>query len=137
MLANDGSGLERGVKGRRIGRIRVIFGLPKAAEPLFTEPSTIPKHLVYIEWFTPFQAQPDRITGLYKVSKSHLSDGTLLSSVVPLSYLYRGVHLFPKFGPLAPTSWTSSNVLDKCEVFYLNPFTDRHLYIELQHGAGQ
>jgi hypothetical protein len=46
------------------------------------------------------------------------------------SYIRRSVRLFkPKVGPI---SWRSSNVLDKCNTFYWNTFTDRHLYIELE-----
>jgi hypothetical protein len=118
-----------------VGRVRAIFSLPpNAVNTSFLRPSVAPEHFVYVEWFTPLQALPDRATGLFKISKSFLLDDTLLSSVVPLSYIYRSVHLFPKFGPVAPISWSSSNILDKCDTFYLNPFTDRHLYIELQEA---
>jgi hypothetical protein len=93
--------------------------------------SKVPSHLVYIEWFTSFLAQPDWVTGPYKVSKCSLHDRTHLSSVVPLSHIHRSIHLFPKFGPLAPSSWSNSTVLDQCAVFYLNPFSDQNLYAEL------
>ena len=76
-------------------------------------------------------AQPDWVTGLYKVSKGSLHDRTHLSSVVPLSHIHWSIHLFPKFVPLAPSSWSNSTVLDQCVVFYLNPFSDQNLYAEL------
>ncbi|KAF8799350.1 hypothetical protein BYT27DRAFT_7003136, partial [Phlegmacium glaucopus] len=55
-------------------------------------------------------------------------DGSPLSSIVPVANIFRSVHLLPKFGPVAPVEWTSSNVMDKCNTFFLNSFTDKHLY---------
>ena len=49
-------------------------------------------------------------------------------SIVPVSSIRRSAHLFPKFGPKVPEHWTSVNVLEKCSTFYLNPFSDRHMY---------
>ncbi|KAJ6555889.1 hypothetical protein B0H19DRAFT_947317, partial [Mycena capillaripes] len=40
----------------------------------------------------------------------------------------RSIHLLPKFGPVAPQDWKSSNVLEKCKLFFANPLTDRHVY---------
>ncbi|KAF8219436.1 hypothetical protein L208DRAFT_1340031, partial [Tricholoma matsutake] len=34
------------------------------------------------------------------------------------------VHLFPNFGAHIPPPWTSSNVLDECDIFFVNIFTD-------------
>jgi hypothetical protein len=135
-IVADGSVGAGIMPGRRIGRIRVVFSLPPSVvNAMFENPAAVPSHLVYVEWFSPFRASCDAATGMYQVSKSMLSDGTVLASIVPLSHIYRSVHLFPKFGPVAPSSWTSSNVLDKCSVFYMNPFTDRHLYVDLQQQS--
>ncbi|KAJ3499342.1 hypothetical protein NMY22_g19521 [Coprinellus aureogranulatus] len=132
VLVNEGSGNEIGTRGRCVGRVRVIFGLPDSLRKSeFRNPESIPTHLAYIEWFTTFTNRPERSHGMFKISKRLANDGTPLAEVIPLAYIYRSVHLFPKFGPVAPSSWTSSNVLDQCSTFYLNPFTDRHLYSEL------
>lgn len=134
VLINEGSGDEAGVYGRRVGRVRVVFGLPDGvSRSLFRDPASVPAQLAYVEWFSPFAARPDRVHGLYKVAKSLSADGSPLAEIIPLSYIYRSVHLFPKFGPSAPTTWTSSSVLDHCSTFFLNPFTDRYLYAELRH----
>lgn len=51
-----------------------------------------------------------------------------VASVVPLSDVQRSIQLFPKFGAVVPRDWTSDNVLEKCTKFYVNCFTDRHIY---------
>jgi hypothetical protein len=116
-----------------VGCLHIIFELPTSLiSTMFNDPSKVPHHLSYVKWFTPSSPQPEGVSGLFKVSKSTLQDGTNLAEVIPISHLYRSVHLFPKFGPVVPTSWSSGTVLDECFIFYLNPFTDRHLYVELQ-----
>ncbi|KAJ7593168.1 hypothetical protein C8J56DRAFT_1013320 [Mycena floridula] len=126
---NDGTGGTTGVKGYRVGQVRVIFSIPKFAIPLLFPPGTAPaKHLAYIEWFTPFASSPAAYHLMYKVSRSMVPEGGRLSSIIPIANIRRSVHLLPKFGPVAPMSWTSSNVLDKCPHFFVNSFTDRHLY---------
>lgn len=52
-----------------------------------------------------------------------------MAAIVPLQTLQRSVHLIPKFGPAKPPEWTSENVMNLCESFYVNSFTDRHTYI--------
>ncbi|KAF8810314.1 hypothetical protein BYT27DRAFT_7209578 [Phlegmacium glaucopus] len=129
VLINDGMGTEAGVKGRRVARVRVVFSLSeKVAERLFLPGVRVPRHLAYVEWFSPFSNAPDPNHRMYKVTRSLSSDGSPLSSIVPVANIFRSVHLLPKFGPVAPVEWTSSNVMDKCNTFFLNSFTDKHLY---------
>ncbi|KAJ7595561.1 hypothetical protein C8J56DRAFT_1001694 [Mycena floridula] len=113
-LIHDGREEERDVAAYRIGQVRVVFSIPKAAlASLFPNPQYMaPTHLAYIEWFTPFTAQP---------SAHHLI-------VIPLANIQRSAHLLPKFGPIAPAEWSSSNVLDKCPNFFVNSFSDQHFY---------
>jgi hypothetical protein len=70
---------------------------------------------------------PDPNHQLYKISPLK-RDGTHVCSVIPLANVCRSVQLFPRFGQFAPPEWSSSNVLDLCDTFFLNSFTDRHLY---------
>jgi hypothetical protein len=67
---------------------------------------------------------------MYKLSRSFSTDGERLASIVPVSLIQRSVHLFPKWGQSAAeiADWTSDNVLELCDIFYLNPFKDRHTY---------
>jgi hypothetical protein len=120
--------------GMRVGQVRVIFSLPEnKSVNLFPSGQLPPRHLAYIEWFSRFQLHPDPHLKLYKVSRSITAYGERLASIVPVSLIQRSVHLFPKWGRnmegnAGNASWTSDNVLEKCDVFYLNSFKDRHTY---------
>ncbi|KAG2140805.1 hypothetical protein BD769DRAFT_1349912 [Suillus cothurnatus] len=87
----------------------------------------IPKHLAYIEWFSPFTRTSERNHGMHKVSRSY-ENGEQLVSIISVKDIRRSVHLIPKFGCSAPRDWTSSNVLELCTEFFVSPFTDRHAY---------
>ena len=110
-------------EGYRVGQVRVIFTLPDSLDVISSE------RLAYIEWFSKFTA-PDSNHRMFKLNRS-LEDGERIASIVPISSIRRSVHLFPKFGPSVPEGWSSDNVLEKCATFYLNPFTDRHMYFIL------
>ncbi|KAJ7796672.1 hypothetical protein B0H14DRAFT_2390413, partial [Mycena olivaceomarginata] len=79
--------------------------------------------LAYVEWFSPFTSHPEPPHLLYKIYRS--LDG---ATIVPVDNIRRSVHLLPKFGPVAPQEWTSSNVLDFCYTFLVNSLSDRHIY---------
>ncbi|KAL1711487.1 hypothetical protein EV715DRAFT_278453 [Schizophyllum commune] len=126
-LANGEAG-ETGVKGYRVGRIRAIFSIPRKFIPqIFVPGVPIPRHMAYVEWYSNFTPRPDPNHRMYKISPVAV-EGGILSSVVPVPQIRRSVHLFPKFGRTAPIDWTTNNVLDMCKTFYINSFTDRHLY---------
>jgi len=116
--------------GMRIGQIRVIFSIPESQiKTLFSLDHVPPRHLAYVEWFSRFSAHPDPNLKMYKVSRSFANEERL-ASIIPVSLIQRSVHLFPKWGQNSDIihSWTSSNVLEECQVFYLNSFKDRHTY---------
>ncbi|KAL0577037.1 hypothetical protein V5O48_004941 [Marasmius crinis-equi] len=121
-----------GVKGCRIGRVRVIFSLSQSHLDQLFKPNKqeyVGTHLAYVEWFTRFPSRPDVVHGLYKVARAtDPTDGSQDASIIPLSDLRRSVHLYPKFGPVVPPDWTSSTVLDLAPSFYVNAFSDRHAY---------
>jgi hypothetical protein len=107
-------------EGYRVGQVCVVFTLPENKNGGPSE------RLAYVEWFSKFST-PDPDHQMYKISRS-LENGGPVASIVPVSTIRRSIHLFPKFGPAVPNHWTSDNVLQKCSTFYLNPFTDRHMY---------
>ncbi len=66
---------------------------------------------------------------MYKVSRA-FKDGSrlLVAAVVPVENLRRSIVLFPDFGPSTPRNWAPDNVLELCNTFYVNPFSDDHAY---------
>ncbi|KAJ7737437.1 hypothetical protein DFH07DRAFT_752997 [Mycena maculata] len=130
VLVNDGSGGIIGVDGYRVAQVRVVFSIPPRHIPnLFSPGLSPPKHLAYVEWFSPFTfPEPHHL--MYKVNRS-LKDGDRIASIIPLANIRRSVHLLPKFGPVAPPEWKSSNVLDACSHFFVNSMSDRHIYATL------
>ena len=84
-----------------------------------------PKHLAYVHWFSNFPRSPDSShRRQFKITQSLAPGGGNLASVVPITSIVSSVHLLPKFGEIAPRHWTSSNVLDNAQSFYVNSFGD-------------
>ncbi|KAJ7213561.1 hypothetical protein GGX14DRAFT_534208 [Mycena pura] len=130
VLINDGTGELTGVAGYRIAQVRVVFSLPRrAATSIFPPDISPPLYLAYVEWFSPFTS-PEPAHQMYKVRRM-LRGGERLAAIVPVSSIRRSVHLLPKFGPIAPKDWTSSNVLDRCPNFFVNNRSDRHIFTTL------
>ncbi|KAJ7468883.1 hypothetical protein B0H11DRAFT_2159425 [Mycena galericulata] len=130
-LVNTGDGGKTEISRYRIAQVRVVFTLPtRLAKTIFPTNVVPPKYLAYVEWFTSFKPQPERHHLMYKVSRV-IKNGDRLGSIIPVNNIRRSVHLLPKFGPIAPPEWKSHNVLDKCTIFFANPWTDRHIYATL------
>src|SRR5258708_24410853 len=82
-----------------------------------------------------FQAKPGRKNTrpnprhqMYKVSRSFLN-GQRNAGIISVDSIICSVHLFPRFGSAFPREWNSFTVLDKCNSFYINPFTDMYSYL--------
>ncbi|KAJ7100980.1 hypothetical protein B0H15DRAFT_770315 [Mycena belliarum] len=130
-LVNTGKGGKAGTDGYRIAQVRVVFSLPpRLANTILAPTVTVPSHLAYVEWFSQFKPEPERYHSMYKVTRA-VKNGDRLASIIPVPNIRRSAHLLPKFGPVAPLEWKSHNVLDKCPVFFANPWTDRHMYSTL------
>ncbi|KAJ6495119.1 hypothetical protein C8R45DRAFT_927065 [Mycena sanguinolenta] len=128
VLVNNGNGGLTGVEGYRIAQVRVVFTIPAASlQNLFPPTISPPDHLAYVEWFSPFSSEPEPHHLLYKLRRS-FKNGERLGSIIPVANIRRSIQLLPKFGPVAPKEWTSSNVLEQCPVFFVNAMGDRHLY---------
>ncbi|TFY54970.1 hypothetical protein EVJ58_g8548 [Rhodofomes roseus] len=130
LVNENGEGGFAGVAGYRVGQVRTIFSLSKKARKIvFKDDPDAPEHFVYLEWFSRFKPRPEANNLFYMVKRSHDADQHRIAAIVPLKSLHRSVHLIPKFGPAKPAEWTSDNVLELCENFYVNSFTDRQTYI--------
>ncbi|KAI0683940.1 hypothetical protein BC835DRAFT_1515409 [Cytidiella melzeri] len=128
-LVNNGSGGLTGIKGYHVGRVQLVFSLPPAARRLlFTHESAVPTHLAYVEWYTKLRPRPEADHLLYKISPLVDDRGDPICSIVAVKDIRQSAHLFPKFGPSAPSEWTSSNVLDLCQTFYINSFSNKFMY---------
>ena len=117
----------------RVAQVLVVFALPKAIRKRILEHNSdalIPTALAYIHWFTPFGRRPEANHGMYSVKHS-LVAGQREASIIPVANLYRSVSLIPKYPLEVPDDWTCHNVLDKCNTFFVNVFTDPHTYMTI------
>ena len=123
--------------GTRAGRVKVIFTLPKKlseAQGGRAAPLWWPKGpLAYVEWYSRFTHAPDPTHLMYSVSKPALrADGLPHGAIIPLDQIRQSCHLIPAFpdGPRGevPRSWTSHNVLDLAQRFYLNNWAGIYAY---------
>lgn len=116
--------------GSRVARVRIVFSFPPQAKAELPAGIEHPQHLAYVDYYSAFRERSEPNHGMYKVSR--LAPNNLFASaIIPVTSILRSVHLFPKFGPVAPRDWTSSNVLDQCTDFYTSPWSDRHAYISM------
>jgi hypothetical protein len=108
----------------------VVFKIPNnKIDDVFPSPDARPStHLAYVEWFSPIPAKPDPNHLMYKVSRS-IQGGQQNASIIPVNSIAHSVHLLPQFGPVTPCEWNTFMVLDKCQTFYINPFTDIDSYM--------
>ena len=119
--------------GYRVAQVRVVFQIPSSSiQHIFedAEASRLPKHLAYVEWFTPFSARPNANHLMYRVSRSR-RNGQQVASIIPVGSIYRSIHLLPRFGPIAPREWSTFSVLEQCSNFYVNPFSDRDMFMTI------
>jgi hypothetical protein len=126
-----GSSEERS-SGYRIAQVRVVFTIPPriADQVLPSGAPPLPQHLAYVEWFSSFASEPEAWHHYYQVKRT-TQDGVRAASIIPVANIRRSVHLLPKFGPVAPAEWSSSNVLELCPSFLANSKTDRHVFTTL------
>ena len=123
-----------GVEGHCVGRVHCVFTL---SLEYFTHcfshlvgGHVPPKYLPNVEWFTPFPISADQNHLLYKISKLQVHSEQQVS-IVPVQLIHQSVHLFPNFGVVAQDEWKSTNLLNLCQIFSTNPFSDHFPYSNL------
>ena len=108
-----------------MAQVKVIFTFPSfISDNLSTPP---PEHLVYVEWFTDFEATSRANHNFYMI-KCSLDNGLQKASVIPISYIQRSIQLIPRFGHKCPEEWTHHNVLYLCDTFYTNSLSDHYVF---------
>lgn len=87
-------------------------------------------YLAYVEWFSPLSASPDVNNRMYKVTKLvHKNHDSRRSvAIVPVESILCSIHLFPHFRSVPSHRWKTFSVLEECDTFYVNPFSDRYNY---------
>ena len=119
-----------------MAQVRAIFSLKdEDRQRLFGDnhATAVAKHFAYVEWFSRFGTAPGPYHRLFKVQRSYASNAGAsfrLAEIIPVQRILCSVQLFPRFGPrtVAESTWTAENVLEKCDVFYVNPFTSELTY---------
>ena len=88
-------------------------------------------YLAYVEWFSPLSASPDVNNRMYKVTrlvhKNH--DSRRSVAIVPVESIVCSVHLFPHSRSVTSHRHKTFSVLEECDAFYVNPFSDRYNYL--------
>ena len=110
----------------RVAQVQVVFSISKASQQhLFQDHPNAPDHLAYVHWFTPFRSEPELNSKMYKVAR--LRHGT--SSIIPVSAIEQSIHLIPLPGISIPREWSSNTIIENCNNFLVNSFTDRRMYL--------
>ncbi|KAI9442877.1 hypothetical protein BJY52DRAFT_1206753 [Lactarius psammicola] len=117
-----------GTNGNRIAQIQVIFQIPTQVTCSVFLNDNAPTYLAYTEWFSPLSQTPDGNHHMHKVSRLAVG-GRRRASVIPVDSIIGSVHLIPRFGLATPRDWNSFLVLELCDTFYVNPFSNRDNYL--------
>jgi hypothetical protein len=86
----------------------------------------VPLLLVY--WFTRPLPQTEKDTKMYLLKRRRTADGRPLASVIEMGSVARLVQLIPRLGRKVHPELTKDNIMDRCDLFLLNSFTDKEIY---------
>ena len=126
VMVNMGLGQYIGVNGHQVAQVKVIFSLKNSK--IFAPSTYVPQYLAYAEWFTPFESNTNTSHLLYDIERAMDDAGKPIASIIPLDNISRSIHLFPHFDFPVSRNWASETVLDNCNEFYVNSFTDRQSF---------
>ena len=87
--------------------------------------------LAYVEHFSDPPQERHRDTLMYEVRRLYSGSShnrRYKASIVPLSSIHCSCHLIPKFGKNVDLTWTSDNVLDMCDNFFVNDLLSLYMY---------
>jgi len=127
----------------RVAQVRAIFLLSERLRRI--DPGLPSEPLAYVFWWQAPGNIPDPSSGLYTVrraaAKGHgRACGVPSTAVIPLSRIRHSLHLIPKFDCKLPlrgvkcgpqSKWTSSDILEECNVFFINNFVNQDIYLRV------
>ncbi|TCD67036.1 hypothetical protein EIP91_000598 [Steccherinum ochraceum] len=126
---DEKSARSAGLDGKRVGQLRVAFKIPDEYNRSIFGSVTPPAHLAYVEWFSkPKSHHRDKVHGMFPVSRTYRSNGDRMAAIVELSSVVRPCQLSPKFDTSVNRAWTSENVLERAKNFFINHYSDQHMY---------
>ncbi|PPQ98321.1 hypothetical protein CVT26_013630, partial [Gymnopilus dilepis] len=134
VLANDRAE-SVGLAGTRIGRVKVIFTLPKRLDTVLGPrdlPSSWPRGpLAFVEWYSPLSRTAEERHGMmYRIKRQWTNQQSRRpGSIIPLGNIRQSCMLFPVFPrDGVPQEWTSENILDLSDSFFVNKWLSRYSY---------
>ena len=82
-----------------------------------------------MHWFDRIADELDELTSMWMVSPFFLEDSEKHLAIIPIESIVRNVHLLPIFGAeYVPDHVTHNNSLDLYHSFYVNHFSDHHVF---------
>ena len=89
--------------GYQVAQVCVVFGIPdQVISEVFTSSvDSPPKHLAYVEWFSPIPTTPDLKHGMYRVSRL-MESGHRSASVIQVQSIVHSIYLILYFRPVKP-----------------------------------
>ena len=100
------------VTGYRVAQVHVIFAMEEHLQ--------WKKPLAYVQYFSPFTEQRPN-SDMYVVRRSYRA-GKREAAIILLDSIRCSCHLIPVFGSSVDPHWKSSNVLELCDSFFVNPY---------------
>ncbi|KAM5541077.1 hypothetical protein V8D89_005388 [Ganoderma adspersum] len=79
-------------------------------------------------WASPTQKRQDAHYDTVLIRKDLEHGQQTHASIIPITSILRSCHLIPVWGEHVDCHWTSSTVLDVCDDFFLNTFSDHDMY---------
>jgi hypothetical protein len=111
----------------QVVRVKVIFTLP----PRFGFGNDV--DLAFVEVFSPFRKNTVAGVDLLRTDRARVTGGDPRTKVIFLSRLLHSCHLLPAFPQETPSDWTSENIFDVVDTFYLNEFLDDETFGTAHH----
>ena len=105
--------------GMAVVQVRVVFRLPPELGD-YSHP------LAYVEYFTCRRVASDTY-GMYVVRRAKKNQRRK-AAVIRLDNIRSACHLYPQYGSRCDRSWTSDNVLEECEKFYVSPYLSDYFF---------